>query len=107
MEGFWIIQFKGIEGFGTGVVTLIGGKLFGGDSGFIYRGTYTEQGDTLTAQVQVVRYALGTISVMGTDNFLLQLQGTVRGDSGNVTGTIPGSSRSLTGTLHKDGSLPR
>ncbi len=52
---------------GAGVITLVGGQLFGGDSAFLYKGTYTERGNTLTAQVQVNRYAAGMGSVMGRD----------------------------------------
>jgi len=59
MEGFWTVQFQGVQGMGAGVITLVGGQLFGGDSSFLYKGTYAEQGNTLTAQVQVNRYAAG------------------------------------------------
>jgi hypothetical protein len=28
MEGFWTVQFNGVQGFGWGVVTLVGGQTF-------------------------------------------------------------------------------
>src|SRR5580658_7553248 len=65
MEGFWTVQFTGVQGWGAGVLTLIGGRLFGGDSGFLYTGTYTEQGNALTARVHVKRYVAGIANVMG------------------------------------------
>ncbi len=55
MEGFWTVQFQGVQGMGAGFITLIGGQLFGGDSGFLYKGTYTQQGDNLTAQARSER----------------------------------------------------
>ena len=32
VEGFWIVQFAGMEGKGGGVVVVTKGKVFGGDS---------------------------------------------------------------------------
>ncbi len=29
MESFWTVQFEGVQGMGAGVITLIGGQLFG------------------------------------------------------------------------------
>ena len=49
MEGFWTVHFKGVQGLGAGVATLIGGQVFGGDTGFFYIGTYSQQGNTMTA----------------------------------------------------------
>jgi T3SS negative regulator,GrlR len=74
MEGFWLVEFKGVKGFGGGAVTLIHGKVFGGDSGFMYSGTYNEQGNTMTAKIHVKRAFPGTASVMGQENSIWSLQ---------------------------------
>lgn len=106
MEGFWTVRFQGVQGMGAGVITLVGGQLFGGDSSFLYKGTYTQQGDNLTAQVQVKRYAPGAPSVMGQDQFSLQLTGTVQGNTGNLTGTVPATPLKFSAAIIKQGDLP-
>ena len=106
MEGFWIVKFTGVQGWGEGVATLIGGQVFGGDSGFLYGGSYTTQNNTLNARVHVKRYAAGTVNVMGRDEFDLELTGVAQGNSISVTGTIPGTQLRLSGSLTKQGNLP-
>jgi hypothetical protein len=123
MEGFWTVQFSGVQGWSSGVLTLIDGQLFGGDTSFLYTGTYAydregaqaslggagipyPQPQTgMQARVHVKRYAPG-INVMGRDEFDLELTGIVKGNTANVVGTVPGTQLRLTGTLTKQGELP-
>jgi hypothetical protein len=107
MEGFWVVQFNGVQGFGAGVVTLMGGQIFGGDSGFLYTGTYTDQAGALNAQIHVRRYAAGMASVMGRDQFDLVLTGTLNGNAIAATGTIPGTPMQFRAQLTRQGNLPR
>lgn len=106
MEGFWTVQFRGIQGMGAGVVTLINGHLFGGDSGFLYTGTYTQQVNAFAAHVHVRQYVAGVPNVMGRNQFDLELTGTLQGNAISVAGTIPGTELRLNGTLTKQGELP-
>lgn len=106
MEGFWTVQFTGVQGFGFGVVTLIRGEVFGGDSGFVYTGTYTNQGNTLNARVRVHRGAPGVQSVMGRDQFDLELTGNMQGNSIVANGSIPGTPLRFQATLTKRSDLP-
>ena len=89
MEGFWTLQFTGVQGWGTGTVTLANGLVSGGDSAFTYTGTYTQQGSTP--------------NVMGRDEFDLDLTGTKQGNTIAATGVIPGTQFRLNGTLTKQG----
>lgn len=107
MEGFWTVKFTGVQGFGAGVVTLIAGQLFGGDSNFLYKGTYTQSGNTLNATVQVKRAFPGAPSVMGRDQFELQLTGTLQGNAVTCTGGIPGTPLQFQAQLTRQGELPR
>ena len=91
---------------GAGVITLIGGQAFGGDSGFLYTGTYTQQGNALTARVHVKQYVAGIANVMGRNEFDLELAGTLQGNIITATGRIPGTSLHLNGTLTKQAGLP-
>jgi len=106
MEGFWTVQFNGVLGGGSGVLTLIGGQLFGGDISFLYTGTYEQNVNSLQARVHVSRYAPGAQNVMGRDNFDLELTGAKQGNSLNATGTIPGTTFHFGATLTKRGELP-
>jgi hypothetical protein len=65
VEGFWIVQFEGVQGNGGGVVFFIKGKVFGGDSGFIYTGTYHTDEKSITARVKVRNFLPEVPSVFG------------------------------------------
>ena len=107
MEGFWTVQFAGVQGMGAGVIALVGGALFGGDSAFLYEGTYMQQANTLTAQVHVSRYAAGVGNVMGRDTFDLDLTGTIEGSAGKLSGTVPGTPMRFSASIAKRGDLPK
>ena len=106
VDGFWTVQFQGVQGWGSGVLTLIGGQLFGGDTSFLYTGSYTLNGNQLQARVHVSRFAQGLPNVMGREQFDLEISGQVQGNSANVVGTVPGTQQRLSATLTKRGELP-
>ncbi len=105
MEGFWLVQFQGVQGFGGGAVTLVHSKVFGGDSGFVYTGTYTAQDGNLSAKIHVKRSFPGAQSVMGRDQFDLELKGTLQGDVITAKGTIPGTPLVFQAKLTKQGDI--
>jgi hypothetical protein len=107
MEGFWTVRFTGVQGFGAGVVTLIGGHVFGGDSGFIYTGTYTDQGGALKAIVHVRNAVAGMPSVMGRSEFDIELAGNLQGNAIAAAGVIPGTPLRLQAQMTRQGNLPR
>jgi hypothetical protein len=80
VEGFWTVHFEAAGNRGAGVVVLMKGKIFGGDSGATYIGTYSESGDTMTGTVQVQTFEPSVPNVMGLSNYTLNLRGTVSGD---------------------------
>jgi hypothetical protein len=107
MQGFWTVRFTGVQGWGTGVITLVGGRVFGGDSGFLYSGTYTDHGSVLRANVHVRPNGMVAIpNVMGRDEFDLELEGTMNGNTIAVAAIIPGTQLRLNGVLTKQGDLP-
>jgi hypothetical protein len=65
VEGFWIVQFEGVQGNGGGVVIFLKGHVLGGDSGFIYTGTYETDEKTLSGRVLVHNFLPGVPSVLG------------------------------------------
>lgn len=53
VDGFWIVQFTGTEVYGSGVVVFSNGKVFGGETGFYYIGTYEANGNVVKARVMI------------------------------------------------------
>ena len=107
MQGFWTVQFSGVQGFGAGVLMFVNGQVFGGDSGMLYTGTYSQQGNTVTAHIHIERFAAtpSMQSVMGPNTFDLDVTGTVLGDTATVAGVIPGTPMRLNATLTKRSNL--
>jgi len=81
VEGFWIVQFAGMEGKGGGVVVITNGKVFGGDSGFTYLGTYEEAEGMVKANVLVQNFDPLVGNVLGIKgDFSLKFELTPGGD---------------------------
>ena len=106
MEGFWTVQFVGVQGWGTGVAVYIGGHIFGGDSAVMFTGTYDRQGDAVTSQLHVKQIDPQLMNVMGRNEFDLELAGTLEGDKLKLAGNIPGTDMRLKATLTKQCELP-
>ena len=56
IEGLWVVQYSGIQGFDSGVIVLTAGKVLGGDNGFTYIGTYSASDAGLDATVRVHKF---------------------------------------------------
>jgi hypothetical protein len=106
MEGFYTIQFVGVQGWGTGVAVYLGGHVFGGDSVAMFTGTYDQQGDAVTVRIHVKQIASDLMGVMGRNEYDLELAGTLEGDKVKLTGKIPGTDLHLKATLTKQCDLP-
>lgn len=53
LDGLWIVQFTGRDILGSGVAVFSNGKVFGGETGFYYVGTYEADGNVVTARVVI------------------------------------------------------
>lgn len=90
VEGFWIVQYEGMTGNGGGVAMFIKGKVFGGDTGYVYLGSYQVQGKSVTASVKVQNFLPGIPSVLGIPgDFDLDITGTIEGNVINGSGSLP------------------
>src|SRR4051812_25549137 len=65
VDGLWIVQFTAKEIYGSGVVVLSSGKLFGGETGFYYIGSYEADGKVLQARVMVRNFDASVPSGFG------------------------------------------
>lgn len=92
-NALWAVSFSSsVGGAGTGVITFQGNKLFGGDSGYYYQGTYSiDAAGNMTATAKVTQYNPGMTSIFGPlTEFSLALAGHAQGGNVKVTGSIIG-----------------
>jgi hypothetical protein len=81
VEGFWIVQFEGMQGSGGGVAVLMKGQILGGDSGYTYTGSYKLNEKSIRARVSVRNFLPGVPSLLGTvGDFELDVTGNIDGD---------------------------
>jgi hypothetical protein len=89
VDGFWLVQYEGMAGNGGGVVVFLKGKVYGGDSGSTYLGTYETNGKEIRSTVRVHNYMPGVVSAIGIqqDDYDLQITGSVEGEIIKAFGT--------------------
>ncbi len=92
VDGFWIVQYEGMKGNGGGVAVFIKGKVFGGDTGYTYMGSYRTQGASVMASVKVCNFLPDVPSVIGVvGDFELNINGKLEGDVIKGTGSLANS----------------
>jgi T3SS negative regulator,GrlR len=108
VEGFWIVQYEGMRGNGGGVVMFIKGQVFGGDTGYIYTGTYEVTEDAVKAHIMVSNFLPDIPSVLGVvGDFELLLDAKVRGNIIEGTGKLAnGEAVGIAVKLTKRADLP-
>jgi hypothetical protein len=107
VEGFWTVQTKVPEGTGGCVVMLIGGKIFGGDNGFYFMGTYYADKMSMKAKVTVQNFDPAIASIFGLKgDYDLEVSATIKGDSMTGTAMLAGEpTKSIGIRLDKKSSL--
>jgi hypothetical protein len=107
IDGFWTVKFQGQQGGGGGVAVFIKGKVFGGDSGYTYTGTYEENNNQIKARVSVQNFIPGVPNVMGRQgNFDLEFAGAASGNTVNVSAHLAGQpAMKMNATLTKKSDL--
>jgi len=87
VESFWILQIETPQFTSGGVVMFINGKVFGGDSGFTWVGSYQADERLIKARVRVHNFDPKVQNILGVsgNDYEMHLSGNVRGDT--ITGT--------------------
>jgi hypothetical protein len=90
-DGLYKVHFQTPRGAGDGVIVLKDGQLRGGDSLIYYVGTYTQNGDRFSADVKTDAHSNNPNmqSVFGMNRVRINITGTTKGDSAQMTGTSP------------------
>lgn len=65
LEGKYTIKFKTPLGEDGGFIIMDGGKIVGGDSNYIYTGSYYKKGKALKARILIQNYTGKETSIFG------------------------------------------
>jgi T3SS negative regulator,GrlR len=82
IEGLWIVQYEGTAGGDGGVIVFVRGQVLGGDSAFVYTGSYQSDAQTISARVLVRKFNPAVANVLGIKgDFELTVRGTIQGET--------------------------
>jgi hypothetical protein len=85
LEALYVVEFGDVAGSGFrngGVAVLETNRIFGGDSGYYYLGTFTVTGGHIEAAVQIVKHnpAWGNAFGDAATSFAIRLSGAIGED---------------------------
>lgn len=85
LEAMYVVEFGDIQSGAMrngGIAVLETNRVFGGDSGYYYVGTFTVHDDEFQANLKIVKHDPAWTNAFGDDatEFKLRLVGRVRGD---------------------------
>jgi hypothetical protein len=105
-ETFWTVEFTGAAGVSAGVVIFTKGKIFGGNSGQTFMGTY--DGDSnVKGNISVHTFDPGFNGTGTPGDCELEFSGTVEGKTMIATANVVGDpGRKFTARLTKVSDLP-
>jgi hypothetical protein len=94
LEALWSVKFRaaGTGDFGHGVVVLETGRVLGGDSEYMYVGSYrVGEGGRFLARLEVKHYGQFPISIFGpVKQFVLDVSGVPARDQFSAQGVMVG-----------------
>lgn len=102
-DGLYKIAFQTQLGVGAGVAHLIGGRIWGGDGGLYYTGSYKIDGSQFDGAVTTASHTEhpGLVSVFGVNEAHVHLTGTWNADSADLTGKAA-EAPTVTFTVHME-----
>jgi hypothetical protein len=94
-EGLYEVRFHTVHGIGTGVIYASNGKLRGGNSAFVFVGSYHPKDGGIAVKVSTRRFNTDPAhdGLFGLEGVTLALNGRGEGDSYDFEGTalqLPG-----------------
>jgi hypothetical protein len=91
IDGLWIAKFAAGQLTGSGVVVFANGKLFGGETGFYYLGSYDADGTIFKAHIVVRNFDPSIPSGFGiATDYEMDVSGILQGDEMTGTAVITG-----------------
>ena len=86
LEGLWIVKFTAAGISGSGVAVFCNGKVFGGETGFYYIGTYRSEGKLVKAHVGIHNFDATIPSGFGIGDYEMDVSAMWQ-DETNMNGT--------------------
>jgi len=107
IEGFWILRISASGYTSGGVCIFTGGKVFGGDNGFTWVGSYSVNGKIMKGRVLVHNFDPAVPSIMSAPgDYEMFFSGNIESDLINGTALVAGQPQhSLAVQLTKQASL--
>lgn len=91
IDGLWIVKFAAGQLTGSGVVVFANGKLFGGETGFYYLGSYDADERIFKAHIVVRNFDPSLPSGFGiAGDYEMDVSGILQGDEMTGTAVITG-----------------
>jgi len=76
LAALWSVRFRSHMGIhGGGIVVIDDGKIFGGESGYVYLGSLRTERKQVVAKVRVTKYMTEARSIFGMEHFEMELTG--------------------------------
>ena len=90
LNALWTIEYATNHGdFGTGVVVLIDGHVYGGDTHYCYEGAYERQGEEIVARVKLCLHSRQRmLSGPPDEDVCVLMRGRPVGDELELTGAL-------------------
>jgi hypothetical protein len=107
IDGFWLVNAEATGGTAGGVVVFANGKVFGGDSGFYYLGTYQEKNGIVKARVAVHNFDPAIVNILSVaKDYELNVAATMKDETMTGTAVVPGvANQSIALRLTKKANL--
>lgn len=93
-NGFYKVNFvSNNQTLGKGIAAIVDGRVYGGDSQYLYKGTYSVQPSGTVCKLHIIKHEATGVSIFGkADQFELDLLGgTTQPNSFQVTGFVVGN----------------
>lgn len=92
LNGIYRVTFQVAGNQGKGIIAAKDGWLYGGDTGFVYSGTFELQGNQISAKVHIQNDSPGVPSIFNPylTDFLLDLTGQESGSGITLQGSVIG-----------------
>lgn len=82
VDGFWILRIENPQNASGGVVLFINGKVFGGDNGFTWVGSYQSDGRVVKGRLHVENFDPAIPSILGVPgDYDMDFSGNIQGDT--------------------------
>ena len=90
LDALWSIEYATNHGdFGTGVVVMVAGHLYGGDSNFCYQGEYSLEGDELEGRIILKLHAGQPFPACSVEETItIRLAGNLKDSELEITGIL-------------------